>query len=334
MRTIGGLPVSLATAAIAVAVVTLGCAGMEPNLDRPALWRVSGPEGHEMWLFGSVHQLPSELQPTATAGVTRSLSSRLRALMPLPVSWYGDALHTAFRRAESVIVETTDALSPDQLGALAGRYEVGSSCASLSSYLSEPAWERLLTIIRDGAFGKDRPPRSATSALFALSVVAVDESSEPTGPGVDYWLSRHAARTGKTIIGLESHNDRILAIDLAFRVASCSQQAQLVEQFVDQLGAHTAPVRASGDTLFDSVELWRHGQTGVLTRELANFKSKSPILHDAFLGQRNRAWLPQLIEQIERRHSSLVVVGIGHLSGPDNLLAMLEDHGYRVRRVQ
>lgn len=338
VRGLHGSLASLTAVAIAVAIWVAGCSSMNPKNDQPALWRVTGAEGHGIWLFGSVHWLPETLQPATVpdpaVAAQRAMSSRMREHRPLPAAWYSDQLHTAFRRSETIIVESTDARTTTDLRALTERHEADSSCTSIRDHLSEPARKRLLSVVREGPFDENWSPRSAASALFALSGVDVETSSSQKGPGVDYWMRRQAKRLDKSIRGLESLGDRLMAMHRAFGAASCGHRAELIEWYLDNLDSQTARRPASGNTPGDSVELWRQARIDVLAREMADFKSKKPVLHDAFIGQRNRLWLPRLVEQIERRDSALVVVGMGHLAGPDNLLSMLEERGYQVQRVQ
>ena len=54
---------------------------------------------------------------------------------------------------------------------------------------------------------------------------------------------------------------------------------------------------------------------------------------DALLYDRNRAWVPKLIEIMPER-ACLVCVGAGHLPGPQGVLQLLRDLGYTVEPVQ
>ena len=54
---------------------------------------------------------------------------------------------------------------------------------------------------------------------------------------------------------------------------------------------------------------------------------------DALLYDRNRAWVPKLIEMMPER-ACLVCVGAGHLPGPQGVLQLLRDRGYTVEPMQ
>ena len=54
---------------------------------------------------------------------------------------------------------------------------------------------------------------------------------------------------------------------------------------------------------------------------------------DALLYERNRAWVPKLVEMMPER-ACLVCVGAGHLPGPQGVLQLLRDRGYTVEPMQ
>ena len=54
---------------------------------------------------------------------------------------------------------------------------------------------------------------------------------------------------------------------------------------------------------------------------------------DALLYDRNRAWVPKLVEIMPER-ACLVCVGAGHLPGPQGVLQLLRDRGYTVEPMQ
>jgi hypothetical protein len=56
-------------------------------------------------------------------------------------------------------------------------------------------------------------------------------------------------------------------------------------------------------------------------------------LRDALLVGRNQAWMPALLTAIAKSDKPLVAVGTAHLVGPDGLVAMLEQNGYTLTRL-
>lgn len=53
---------------------------------------------------------------------------------------------------------------------------------------------------------------------------------------------------------------------------------------------------------------------------------------ESLLMARNRNWIPEIEELLKQKQDSLVVVGAGHLVGEQNVIQLLQQKGYRVRR--
>jgi len=149
--------------------------------------------------------------------------------------------------------------------------------------------------------------------------------------GVDYWIAVQARQAGKRIIALESVEDRLHAMHRAFEGKPCGSQARLLE---DYLAARTAGDAFGKDDFIRLVNHWRNGDMEALEGRFERFRADSDILFESLVGGRNRIWLPRIVDQRERSHSTFVVVGSGHLAGPENLLHLLEKKGLNVERVQ
>ncbi len=87
-------------------------------------------------------------------------------------------------------------------------------------------------------------------------------------------------------------------------------------------------------TMFaDIVSAWETGDAARLESILTLSFKDYPEIYDRFLAQRNKAWMGTLERLIGQGGSAFVVVGAGHLVGPDNLLQLLKDRGYIVEQV-
>jgi uncharacterized protein YbaP (TraB family) len=50
------------------------------------------------------------------------------------------------------------------------------------------------------------------------------------------------------------------------------------------------------------------------------------------LGRRNIDWVNKIEEMMSEDKNILVIVGAGHLVGPDSVVALLKEKGYRVKQ--
>jgi uncharacterized protein YbaP (TraB family) len=60
---------------------------------------------------------------------------------------------------------------------------------------------------------------------------------------------------------------------------------------------------------------------------------EAPELYDALFTQRNRNWLPQIIELTRQDQDYLVVVGAMHLAGDGSVLDLLAAEGIKARQL-
>lgn len=82
----------------------------------------------------------------------------------------------------------------------------------------------------------------------------------------------------------------------------------------------------------DLVKSWKDGETNKL-HELLNKSFKDyPDLHDRLLIQRNKKWLEEIEGLLRGNKNVLIVVGAGHLVGPDSVVDLLKKKGYAVKQ--
>ena len=60
-----------------------------------------------------------------------------------------------------------------------------------------------------------------------------------------------------------------------------------------------------------------------------DMRANYPKLHARLLADRNRAWIAPLKQIFASERSHLVLVGAAHMLGPEGLIALLSDAGYR-----
>jgi uncharacterized protein len=76
---------------------------------------------------------------------------------------------------------------------------------------------------------------------------------------------------------------------------------------------------------------WMSGDTAALQNDaLAPLQRISPTLYKRLIGGRNRRWASVLEARLKEPGLVVVVVGVGHLIGPDGVPALLRSKGYRV----
>ena len=267
----------------------------------PAAWRVTTPEGGELWLLGSVHYL-------------RELDH------PLP-----PLVDRLYAQADVLVMELDlDDLDPLQSQAHFLAAAMLPPGRTLPEVLGPDVYSHAAE--RAAAFGVDLrlldrfEPWLVAVTMLELGMVQLGYRAER---GIEQYLLGKAAADGKPILGLESLETQIAVFD----GLSTPDQRALLEQTLGELdGAEAAMAKM--------IAAWRNGELDALADTLMQEFGSFPALYDALIVKRNLRWLDSLAVFLEDPRPHLVVVGALHLVGPDSVIDSLSARGFRVEVVE
>ncbi len=80
----------------------------------------------------------------------------------------------------------------------------------------------------------------------------------------------------------------------------------------------------------EMVSYWKTGDAESLHALLFKSFKDYPNIHARLLIQRNKKWISKIENLMGEKKNVLVVVGVGHLVGPDGLLDLLRKRGYKL----
>ncbi len=267
----------------------------------PAAWRVSGRNGGEVTLLGSMHVLrPSDYPlPPAIDGFVESSDQIVMELDLDDVDATGQQriILQASMLPQGTVLE--DVVDGDVYRLVEQRLaELGVELARLERF--EP-WFVAITVLE-------------------LGMRKIGFQAER---GVEQYVLGKAQAAGKEVVGLETVEFQIGLFD----ALPPDQQQALLEQTLAELDEGAA-------VLGEMVAAWRDGELESLGAELLDEFDAFPGLYETLVTKRNSAWVPALEEMLagERRH--LVVVGALHLVGPDSVIEQLRSRGHNVERLQ
>lgn len=274
------------------------CAPAAPTpAPAPALWRISDSDS-DIWLFGSVHVLPPAL------------------------AWRSEELNAALANADEFISETDTAPEINAaFPALAQRYGALPAGQTLRALLDREDQARLDQAVRDlrldvAALQRMRPWFAALQLSYAYAL----REGHVAEAGVEAVLSAEARARGKRMSFFETPEEQIQIL------------AGLAPE--DELHFLSVTLRqfdGDGATLEAMDQAWACGDVEALARDLdAQWREAGPVIHDAIILRRNRAWADEIARRLEGSGSIFIVVGAAHLVGDGNVVEDLRARGVAV----
>ncbi|PPE75237.1 hypothetical protein C3942_06075 [Solimonas fluminis] len=263
----------------------------------PFLWEVEGGKARH-YLLGSVHLLPED------AG-------------QLP-----DGLEQAYLRSAELIFESDIAAlsSPEMQAKLLAAAKAEKP---LKASVAPALYERLVRRAADVGMPMALcEPFRAWFCALSLELFSYQHAGFRADLGIDQQFFQRAVQDEKPVRWLEEPQAHLaLFID-----TTPAQSEQFLSATVDELvEAGTEPE--------DLLRTWREGDAEALEQVAGQLKARAPLVYERLLAARNRAWLPRLQAAMDGDKPQMVVVGAAHLYGPDGLVALLRQKGYRIQQA-
>ena len=275
----------------------LACATLASTTAKaqPPIWVVHGPHATVV-LFGSVHLLAPGLD------------------------WEPMALKDALAKADDlwfeIPINPAEALSAQQYAIKRGLLPEGQT---LSAELTPADRDRLANAAKICGL-----PLSLLDRLrpwyadLALSVASTKLADAGGDNGVEQILSaanptikRQAFETVSQQIGF---------------LADVSEKDQ-----IDSLRETMGEVKDGPAFYKRMVDAWLSGDTKAIVKEaLAPMIKEAPGEYRALLVDRNKRWIAPIEQRLAGQGEAVMVVGAGHLVGPDSVVALLRRDGFQV----
>ena len=81
------------------------------------------------------------------------------------------------------------------------------------------------------------------------------------------------------------------------------------------------------------INAWRHGDVDTLNRIVRESFQDFPSLARRLIDARNQNWIPKIDGYLRSGHTYFVVVGAGHMGGPNGLLTLLKARGCQFEQL-
>lgn len=271
----------------------------------PAIWRIAS-EGGDVYLFGTVHILPPEL------------------------NWRTDVIETALAGSDRIYFEV-DALSPEaqaEMTALIPQLGLNAPGVTLSSLISDTAQANLARMAEQlgappGALEASLDPLQPWLAGLTVAVLQMQSAGYDPESGVEQRLHATAEETGASFGYFETIEQQLrFFADMPLETQIADFEIGLAQTLDD------------ADLLDRMVQAWAVGDTDALDDIMNDaMRASSTDLYDVLIVQRNENWIPLIEEILESGESAFIAVGAGHVTGPQGVVNLLQARGHTVERI-
>lgn len=278
----------------------------QPAAADPPVWRVKGPKA-EVTLFGSVHVLTADL------------------------AWRSPEIEQALAEADEIWFEVPITPASRQEGVMAammlGRMPGGRTLSDLLPRSAEPALQRAVQRLN-----LSMPQLQTFQPWFAEALISLADlqmRGAHQADGVEEQLSARAPATARRR-AFETPAEQIAILA---RQSTKDQVASLVETLKQ--------LEDKPESFKDLQKAWAAGDTGWIEREaLGEMRRGTPRLYQTLVVARNRRWAARIGAMLKGEtpkgeapddaHKILIIVGAGHLVGPESVPALLKRRGFTV----
>jgi len=278
-------------------LAVLACAALAaaPARAQPPVWIVHGPHATVV-LFGSVH------------------------LLAPGIDWEPPALKAALAQANDlwfeIPIDKSSALGAQQYAIKRGLLPEGQT---LSAELTPADRERLAAAAK--ICGLPMPLLDRLRPWYAdlaLSVASYKLADAQADSGVEQTLS-----AANPTLPRQAFEGVVEQIGFLADVPDKDQ--------IDSLRETMGEVQ-TGPALYKRlVDAWLAGDVKALRKEaIEPMMKEAPGEYRALVADRNKRWIPRIEQRLAGQGEAVMVVGAGHLVGPDSVVALLRKDGFRV----
>ena len=260
------------------------------------VWRVSDDTGKVLYLGGSIHALTSTDYPLPAA-YNRAFDASAHLVL--------EANPKEFRDLPKNVLK-------------AGEYPKGDN---LKNHVDPRTYDYLRRF-----FGLIKVPEEKFSRYRPWLLAEMLEAPQLHGLsldlGVEGFLIRRAQVNSKPISGLETLKE---GMEIMSGLTDRQSETVLLLTFI--------PTEHGKEQFATMKEAWRRGDTETLWRIGHQQFRDFPSMEEREINARNHNWIPKIEKYLHSGQIYFVVVGAGHMGGPDGVLALLRQRSYRIEQL-
>ena len=262
----------------------------------PAIWTVE-QDGKKLYLFGSMHLLPAQ------------------------VKWRRAEIDDAIAASSVFVFEAP--IGGGSSSAMSNFIESGGKLKD-GKTLEDVLPADLYAKVEDAAWKVNYPPAMLRPfrpwlAAVSLELFTYIKAGFSTYYGVDYLIEKDATDRGKKLDYLETVEEQLSFFSRLDRKVEIAYLRETARSIMEEPGSPAELINA-----------WASGKPEQMIGILEAAFDKVPVLRAQLLVARNKNWIAKLEAMLKSGDTHFVTVGVGHLVGPDSVIALLRAKGYKI----
>jgi uncharacterized protein len=162
-------------------------------------------------------------------------------------------------------------------------------------------------------------PAAAVMTIEMMELVSL--GADPAY-GVDKHFFKLAHDGGKRIVPLETVDFQI-GLLVGFTKA---EEDLMVEKSLEEMDDEKKLYN-------EMVTAWQTGNADALEKMLNKMRAEAPSIFKKLVSDRTASWIPEFEKLLHGPQNAIVIVGAGHLVGPDGAVELLRKKGFKVTQL-
>lgn len=159
-------------------------------------------------------------------------------------------------------------------------------------------------------------------AIVMLEAVELTRLGADPEYGEDQHFFKIAKETGRQIVPLETVD---FQLDLMLSFSGADEQL-MVEKSLDDIDHEKKDYN-------DMVSAWKTGDAAGLEKMLNEMRTDAPNIFKKIVADRTASWMPKVNDLLHGSQNAIIIVGAGHLVGPDGLVELLKKQNVKVTQL-
>ena len=266
---------------------------------RHCLWKVQG-DSNVVYLLGSIHLLRESDYPLPQVMDSAFTNSQI-AVFEMDIDKANDPAASLALLSKATLPEgkTLHDVLPEKV------YN------SFSNHVQEVGMSMMMF--------DSMKPGMAIMMLDAMELVKLGANPEY---GEDEHFFKLAKDSGRKIVALET-----LDFQLGLMLSFEGQDEELyLEKSLDEMDNEKKEYN-------EMVTAWKTGNAAALEKMLNEMRTDAPAVFKKLVSDRTASWVPKMDELLHGSQNAIVIVGAGHLVGPDGMVELLTKQGFKVTQL-